>query len=117
MRPKTIVLDIDGVIFFHHGTLSDQATCHMTLLPGVIEKLNEWDKKGYHIVLMTGRRESMRSITEDALTKAGVFYDQLVMGVTGGTRVLINDLKADSEEPTAVAVNVKRNVGMDGIYI
>jgi hypothetical protein len=36
----------------------------MELLEGTIEKLLEWDKKGYNIILTTGRKESLSSITE-----------------------------------------------------
>lgn len=112
MRPKTVIIDIDGVLLKHHGNLSRQVTEEPVLLPGVLERLNEWDAKGYYLVLMTGRKESLRRETELTLTELGVFYDQLVMGVTGGTRILVNDLKTDSDEPTAVAVNLERNKGV-----
>jgi len=39
------------------------------------------------------------------------------MGVGGGTRILINDLKPDSERRTAIAINLKRNKGFDDVKI
>ena len=113
MRPNTIILDIDGTLVKHHGT-SQTARHDAEVLPGVIDKLNEWDAKGYNIILMTGRRESTRELTESQLLEAGIFYDQLIMGIGGGQRVLVNDLKpADSNfGDTAVAVQLERNKGI-----
>lgn len=114
-RPKTLIVDIDGTLIYHHGSLSQQIFNDTKLLPGVIKKFDEWDKKGYKIILLTGRKESMREFTEAVLQKAGLVYDQLVMGVGGGPRVLINDYKPDSKEPTAIAINLDRNKGIEGI--
>ena len=117
LRPKTIFCDIDGTLIKHHGALSDQVITSPQLLEGVLKKLNEWDGKGYNIILTTGRRESLRMMTEEQLSYIGIAYDQLVMGLGGGTRVLINDLKSNSDEPTAVAINLKRNEGVKNVEI
>ena len=45
----------------------------------------------------------------------GIFYDILIMGVGGGTRVLINDLKPDREDLTALAYNIGRNKGLKNL--
>ena len=82
-----------------------------------IEKLVDWDRKGYNIILTTGRRESLRKITEVQLCDLGVFYDQLIMGIGGGKRYLINDLKPDSKEGTAEAINLVRNEGIKNVKI
>ena len=111
MSPKTIFCDIDGTLFFHRGDLHKQITEEPLLLENVKEKLVEWDRKGYNIILVTGRRESCRKRTEEQLKEAGVFYDQLIMGLGGGERILINDLKPDSDNPTAHAINLIRNKG------
>jgi hypothetical protein len=88
------------------------------LLPGVQEKFNEWDGKGYNIVLTTGRKESARSHTEDQLRKAGLFWDHLIMGLGGGPRVLINDVKPyDPDTPTAVAINLERDKGLGEVEV
>jgi hypothetical protein len=81
----------------------------------VPECLKEWDIKGYRIVLLTGRRESTRAETERQLTEAGIFFDQLIMGVTGGVRVLINDCKPNSTVATAEARTVLRNAGISDL--
>lgn len=112
---KTIICDIDGTILFHYGTQQKQVTLEAKVLPGVLQKIHEWDKLGYNLVLISGRRESTRAVTEAQLQKLGIIYDTLILGVGRGQRVLINDLKPDSENPTAVSINIKRNTGLIGV--
>lgn len=116
-RPKTIICDIDGTLVYHHNPhMVSKSTHKMELLVDTIEKLLEWERKGYNIILLTGRKESMRQVTEQQLRDIGIFYDQLIMGVGGGTRYLINDYKPTGEE-SAFAINVERNLGIGGINI
>jgi hydroxymethylpyrimidine pyrophosphatase-like HAD family hydrolase len=119
IRPKTILCDIDGTLIEHRGDICTQHLIREDIvLSGTLEKLREWDKKGYKIILITGRRESTRKETEEQLSKFGIIYDQLVMGVTGGVRVLINDTKPDKEtDPTAISINIKRNNGIGGVNV
>jgi len=114
---KTIFCDIDGTLIKHHGSQTRQITEPPELLPGVIEKFNEWDRKRYRIILVTGRRESLREITEKQLCTLGLFYDKLIMGIGGGERIVINDLKTHSDAPTASAYCMKRNKGLEEIEI
>lgn len=116
-KPKTIFLDIDGCIFAHQGMTTCITESPPKLLPGVKEKFDEWDVKGYNIIITTGRRESFREITEKQLKDVGLFYDQLVMGIGGGVRVLINDLKPYTDEPTAIAIPLKRDTGLGGVDV
>jgi len=117
VRPKTIICDIDGTIAVH--TKPDKAANPKTkikLLPGTLEKFLEWDGKGYNIILITGRKESLRNSTEKQLMEAGIFYDKLIMGVGGGQRVLINDMKEDGSE-TATAISLPRNKGIGDLNL
>jgi len=117
LRPKTIICDIDGTLVRHCDPHTVSKFTHkMELLTGTVEKLLEWERKGYNIILLTGRKESMRKVTEQQLSEIGIFYDQLIMGVGGGTRYLINDFKPDGEE-AAFAINVERNVGIYNVKI
>ncbi len=116
-RPKTILCDIDGTLVKHEiPTKKTSPNKQLELLPGTVEKLSEWDAKGYNVILITGRRESMRKATEEQLARLGVFYDQLIMGIGGGDRILINDNKPDGRE-TAFAINLERNKGIDDIIL
>ena len=111
-RPKCIFLDIDGTLIQHLGGLYEQIKFNPEVLDGTIETLSEWDNKGYYIILTTGRKEGLRKQTEEQLMKLGIIYDQLIMGIGGGTRVLINDKKPNSENDTAISINLKRNQGI-----
>lgn len=118
IRHKSIWLDIDGCIIKHCGSLSKQGSNNKPeLLPGVLDKLDEWDRLGYTIILTTGRRESMREKTKSDLATLGIFYDQLVMNVGRGPRILINDLKPDSLQQMARAINLERNKGIGDINL
>jgi hypothetical protein len=110
--PKTIICDIDGCILKHMGNLYKIQIESPILLNGVKEKFDEWEKKAYKIILLTGRKESMREITEIQLKSQGLFWDVLIMGATRGQRVLINDLKPSCDTPTAYAVNLQRDQGL-----
>ena len=116
-RPKTIFCDIDGTLVKHYPpSVSSTPTYKMELLDGTLEKLLDWDKKGYYIILTTGRKESLRKITEQQLSEVGIFYDQLIMGIGGGERYLINDCKEDGTQ-YAKAINLPRNQGIKDINI
>ena len=113
---RVIFLDIDGTLLRHHNSgLSSILTETPELLPGVINKLNEWEAKGYKVILVTGRSESMRSVTERQLESLGIFYNLLVMEVIGD-RILINDKKPDGRVAASV-INLDRNIGIGGIEL
>jgi len=107
----TIICDIDGVLVYHSDNPLD-----MKIVSGTLEKLIEWQKKSYNFILITGRRESMRGITELQLENAGIAYDQLIMGIGSGRRYLINDMKPDFKH-TALVVNLKRDEGVSKVKI
>lgn len=115
---KTILLDIDGTLIPHIQPLIQQHASKnypTEPLPGVLDKLLEWERKGYKVVLTTGRRECWRKFTEKQLTDMGIWYDQLIMDLGSGQRILINDLKPNSDKPTAIAVNLPRNQGISSV--
>jgi len=114
---KTIFLDIDGCIFKHKGNLSTQILEPEELLPGVLEKINKWDADGHKIILVTGRKESLRSFTEKQLLKHGIYYDDLIMGVNRGERIIINDKKPTNDMTVARAIQIPRNEGLINVYI
>ena len=115
-RPKTIFCDIDGTLWNHVGGVCEQANAEHTLLPNTKEAIDKWDRNGYKIILTTGRKESLRNKTELELQRLGIVYDQLIMGLGGGVRVIINDRKPKNDPKgdinTCFAVNVVRNKGI-----
>ena len=115
--PKTIICDIDGTLIKHYGDIVLNITNKSEILNNTLESIKQWEKLNYKIVLLTGRKECTRKITQDQLANLGIVYDQLVMGVTNGDRVLINDKKLNGINNTAYAVNVVRNKGLENIDI
>ena len=116
-RPKTIFCDIDGTLLKHERpSKSALSEFSPEIIEGTLEKLLEWDEKGYNIILVTGRKESMRATTERQLSSVGIFYDQLIMGIGGGERILINDKKPDGSQ-TCKSICIERDVGISNIEI
>jgi hypothetical protein len=110
---KTIICDIDGTIFKYPPRGSAQVVNEdQELLPGVLHKFNRWEAAGHRIILITGRRESLRKCTEAILTDNGIPFDQLIMGCPDEGRVLINDLNF-AGKVKAHAVNLERDIGME----
>lgn len=107
---KTLIIDIDGTLVDHQGSGGRQAIKNLSLLPGVAEAFSNYDSKGYNIILLSGRRESSRKATEKQLSDLGLFWDQLILGVKGWPRYLINDRKPEGT-CTASAISLDRNVG------
>lgn len=114
-KPKTIFCDIDGTIIKHVHSFSNIGSIKPKLLDGVTKKFNEWDSKGYKIILTTARKESARQITEKHLSDLGLCWDYLLMGVTSGQRVLINDKLFDDDLDRAISINVITDQGFESI--
>lgn len=117
---KTVFLDIDGTILSHpEGTLGEllAGEYKQEILPGVLKKLEEWRFKNYTIILVTARPESMRTFTCNQLANLGILYNLLIMGLNHSQRVLINDGKPYTYEPSALAIIVDRNKGIGDIEI
>jgi hypothetical protein len=112
IKIMTIFCDIDGCLVEHTGDMTKQMESSPALLPGVKEKLVEWERAGYKIILTTGRRESLRGVTEAMLVRLGVFFDQLIMGLPRGPRLVINDFKPNDLRATALAWCPVRNRGL-----
>ena len=107
---KTVIVDIDGTLtkYMAGGHLAIMETPH-EVLPGVVDKMRQWESQGHRIILMTGRRESVRERTESELRRLGIPWDTLLMGHADSGRILINDI---GSKVKAHAVNVERDAGM-----
>lgn len=112
-KPKTIFCDIDGTIIKHVHRFSYVGFEPAIALSNVINKFNEWDSKGHKIILTTARKESARMLTEKQLTDLGLCWDQLIMGVTSGVRVLINDKQLQTDNDRALSINLVTDEGFE----
>jgi hypothetical protein len=113
----SIFCDLDGTLW-EQGDPTEIAKpgYQPKMIHGTVEKIREWDSKGYKIILTTGRKESLRDVTVKQLSFAGIVYDQLIMGIGGGSRFLINDLRANGDR-SAFIYQPKRNEGIGNIEI
>ena len=114
-KPKTIFCDIDGTILKHVHSFSSISKKDPVLLDGVLEKFNDWDAKGYKIILTTARKESARRTTEKHLNSLGLCWDYLLMGITSGERVLINDKLYEDDKDRAISINIITDNGFNSI--
>ena len=108
---KTIFSDIDGTLI-EQVRFEDLDANVVNVLPGVLEKMNEWYEAGHYIVLTTARPDYLRLITTLQMEKAGIRFHQLVMGIGREERILINNnSKGEPENARAMAVAVGRDAG------
>jgi dTDP-glucose pyrophosphorylase len=114
-KPKTIFCDIDGTMIKHAHKFSLVGKDNAQDLDGVLAKFNEWDSKGHKIILTTARKESARYITEKQLSDLGFCWDYLLMGITSGVRVLINDRHRLTDNDRAVAISLLTDEGFNNI--
>ena len=117
-KSKTIFCDLDGTLVKHSNPIEIQnPDLELEVLPGTHDKLREWDSNGYHIIITTGRKESSREATIKQMQRAGINYDQLIMGFGGAVRYIINDRKPNSDEDTVYAINIDRNRGIKDVKL
>ena len=117
-KSKTIFCDLDGTLVKHSNPIDAQnPNLELEVLPGTHDKLREWDSKGYYIIITTGRKISARESTKKQLSRAGICYDELIMGFGGASRYIINDRKTNSSNDTSFAINLTRNEGIGEIEI
>jgi dTDP-glucose pyrophosphorylase len=109
-KNNTYFIDLDGTIFMHAHRYSNLKN-DVQLCPGVLETLDELDSRGDTIILVSARKESARSMTEKLLDDFMIPYDQLILGVSQGCRIVINDIITKSSFPRARAVNVITDKG------
>lgn len=88
----------------------------MTLTPGTLEKMKRWRDEGHRIILTTGRDADKMQVTVSELRRLGVPFHDLMMGLGGGVRYLINDKKPDGTI-SAVSFCLERNSGLGGVEL
>lgn len=115
-RQTTYFLDIDGCLLHHKGGFSTMMDEEPEVLPGVLDKLNEWKEAGDMVIITSARPEMTRAITMAQLHHVGIFYKvhyrDLLMEIHAGKRIVVNDAKPDMPE-TAGHVILERNSGFE----
>ena len=116
MIPKTYFIDLDGVCLRHWGSITEILLNKAEVLPGVLHTLNQLERNRCTIILVSGRPSSMYEFTKKQLNDVGIFYNQLILNITGNPRVIVNDRKKNGDN-TAFCINVDRNEGLTDLPI
>lgn len=116
VRVGSIFCDFDGVVVEHEDV--PDFTRPLRVLPGSIERLQDWMNQGYFIVITTARDAAQEPAMRALLAAAQIPYHHLIMGLPSGPRFLINDRKPSALlVPQAQALEVERNQGIDHLAI
>ncbi len=106
-----VFCDVDGVLFQNSSRFAAGGWTHKALMEN-IAVLQEIKRNGHlYLVVTTSRPESMRTQLLQELDKLGLQPDQCVMGLPHGVRYLVNDYSSTNPYPSAVAINLERDVG------
>jgi hypothetical protein len=109
-KNPTIFCDIDGTLFIYRN-FESLSTTPAVVIDSVATYLRKEKVKGAVIVITTARPEYLRSFTEIEIQVNNIPFDQLVMGIGRGERILINDSDEGSTEPRAIAYPLIRDKG------
>ena len=106
---NTYFIDIDGVLFENGAQYFEPYWGTTKPILENIEKIKELKSKGNYIIITTSRTEKYREITLKQFKEVGLEYDQLVMGIGNGKRIIINDFSNSNPYPSCEAINIERN--------
>ena len=107
----TWLFDLDGTILLHNGHLNSGDV----VLPGVQEFWRKIPSSDI-IIILSARDEKYRPTTENFLKEKGLRFNNLIMSLPKGERLIFNDKKPKGLE-TAIAINVNRDDGLEDIFI
>lgn len=119
MKKPTIFIDIDGTILEHrHNEIEIYELPEAQPTPNAVEKFNEWQNKGYYVVVISARPDTAKMWlhTTNHLQKFGFRYNRILLGITSGVRYMINDEKPTVKK-TAFGITVPRDKGLGDLDI
>lgn len=114
LKKGTIFCDLDGTLI-QHVPVPLPSGDDIKLLDGSVEKLKAFRRKGYVVVLTTGRTQSNVFGVLEKLRSLGLEFDQIICDLPIGPRHLINDSK--DGEVRAIAHPRIRDVGIEDVEI
>jgi uridine kinase len=114
VKKGTVFCDLDGTIIKHVPVPTETGE-EILLLEGSVEKLKEWRKKGYLIILCTSRQFIKTFGILNKLRSKGIIFDQVICDLPVGPRFLINDSKG--KEVRAIAIALDRDNGIGSIEL
>jgi hypothetical protein len=116
-KQHTIFLDLDGTIFKQYPNCGYNIH-NIEILPGSIEKIQEWKRDGHTIIITTGRSKDKYDILYKTLQEIGIPFDKLLIGLPAGPRYVINDKKPYNPFiQMARGIQLQRDGGISNIDI
>ena len=115
-KKRTVFCDIDGTIF-KYRKFETYKEVKAELTPHTLDKMKEWRRLGYMIVLTTARPEEYRNHTVKELLTNDVPWDRLVMGIGRGARYVVNDHDPSQRYKRAVAYSIPRDEGLKNVKV
>lgn len=106
---KTYFIDIDGVLFENGAQYFNPKWGTTNPLLKNIEVIKKLKSLGNYIVITTSRTEEFRESTIKQFKEVNLEYDQLIMGIGNGERIIINDYSNSNPFPSCNSINIKRN--------
>ena len=107
---KCMFVDIDGTLITTSSNLFAPYTGSGKALNENIAALNNLYLQGLtYTILTTSRAENLRQLTVRELSRHGILYDHLLMGLPHSQRILINDFSESNSFPSSVAINLPRD--------
>jgi len=115
---KTLFIDIDGVLVKNGGEYFEPKWGWCEPLEENVKLINRlYSTDKVMVILTTARSKKYEQETVDDLKHAGVKYHQIVYGVLHAQRILINDFANSNPYPSAVAINIKRDMDQLSDYL
>lgn len=114
LKRGTVFCDLDGTLVRHVPVPSPSGE-DIELLDGTVEKLREFRRDGYLVVLTTGRSQSNVLGVLERLRALGLEFDQVICDLPIGPRHLINDSKGN--EVRAYAHPIVRDAGIRDVKL
>jgi|10_taG_2_1085330.scaffolds.fasta_scaffold00718_15 GTP:adenosylcobinamide-phosphate guanylyltransferase len=112
----SIFCDIDGVLLKHNNHSTNNVEDNKAL--DGFTKLREMKKQNHRIILTTARNAKYRTQLEELLRQKEIYYDDLIMSLPSGPRLLINDRKPS--KPFTAQANtheVERDTGLSRLCV
>lgn len=107
---STLFIDLDGTLVRNSGQFTDPKWGTTDAIAANVATLNAMHETGkVEVILTTSRKESFRQRTIEQLERLNIKYDQLIMGLVHGKRIVINDYAKTNPYKSCDAINIKRN--------
>lgn len=106
----TLFLDLDGTIVKNSSAHFPPYVGESEPLVNNVEIIKQLQRTGkFQIIIITSRHEKYRRITQDQLSRLGLKYDHLIMGMHHSKRIIINDYAKSNPYKSCDSINLKRD--------